>query len=307
MTGSTGSAGRAILRRLLAAGSGPLFGTYRSDPSPAFLAEFAGPLAAGRLRLLRQELAELAPSQGPDADAVVHCAARRLASRCAADPAAAFRDNIEAVHRLVAWSRRRGAGLFLHCSIHSLYADGPAPYRESDPVRATDLQAATKLESEAIVAQGLGAEVRHVILRLPHFYGAGLPCDGVMAAFARAASTGELRISGDGEQTVCFLELGDLAGLISALLENPPPTGIYNAASETIRVKALAERFQKAWREGGKGEPAIRVEGGPQPRSFGLDCGKLFAATSWRPNHLVEEVLHALAAHAEGDPGRSRP
>lgn len=296
VTGATGSAGRAILRHMLAAGSGPLFGIYRSEPSLEFSAEFAVPLAEGRLQLLRQDLADLAPDQGPDVEAVIHCAARRPASRCASDHAAATRDNVEAVHRLVEWSRRREVRLFIHFSIHSVYAAGRPPYRESDPVRATDLQVAAKLESEQIVAQGLGADVRHLILRLPHFYGTELPCDGVIAAFARGARNGELRVSGNGEQTVCFIELRDLANLITTLLADPPPSGIYNVASETIQVRSLAEQFQKAWQEQGRQEPVLRIEGGAHPPGFGLDSGKLFAVSTWRPTHFLNERVRGLAA-----------
>lgn len=294
VTGATGTAGRAILRRLLEAGFGPLYGTHRSDPSPEYLAEFAAALAEGRLRLLRLDLAELTPDQGPAVDAVVHCAARRPASRCLADPEAAARDNVQAVARLVHWSRQRGVGLFIHFSIHSVYAEDRAPYRESDPVRPTDLQVAAKLESEALVAQGCGDAPRHLILRLPHFHGADLPPDGVVAAFAMAGATGELCLAGDGDQTICFIELRDLADLIATLLAAPPPSGIYNAASETLSVRALAEAFQLAWRERGGPVPRLRIQGGPQPASFGLDCGKLLAATTWRPRYLLRDRLCRL-------------
>ncbi len=294
MTGATGAAGRAILRRLLARGFGPLFGTFRSEPPPAFLAEFGEPLAAGHLSLLGLDLAELAPDQGPDVEAVIHCAARRPASRCASDPAAAFRDNVEAVQRLVDWSRHRGVELFVHFSIHSLYAGSEGPFREGDPVRAIGPQAEAKLESEEIVACGLGAHVPHIILRLPHFYGADLPWDGVLAAFARTARAGELRVQGDGKQTVCFIELRDLADLIATLLAAPPPSGVYNAASETLGVESLAGSFQEAWRALGRPEPVLRIEGGQQPSSFGLDCTKLFTATPWRPKHLIGESLRGI-------------
>jgi len=294
VTGATGTAGRAILRRLLEAGFGQLHGTHRNDPSPEYLAEFAAALAEGRLRLLRLDLAELTPEQGPAVDAVVHCAARRPASRCTANPEAAARDNVQAVARLVSWSRQRGVGLFIHFSIHSVYAEGRAPYRESDPVRPTDLQVAAKLESEAIVTQGCGDALRHLILRLPHFHGDDLPPDGVLAAFIRAGAMGELRVAGDGDQTICFIELRDLADLIATLLAEPPPSGIYNAASETLSVRALAEAFQQAWRERGGPVPRLQIQGGPQPSSFGLDCGKLLAATSWRPRHLLQERLCRL-------------
>lgn len=299
VTGATGSAGTIILRRLLTTGHGSLFGTYRSRPSPAFLAEFAVPLAEGRLQLLRQDLAELTPDQGPEVEAVIHCAARRPASRCASDPVAATRDNIVAVRHLVEWSRQRNVGRFLHFSIHSVYAPGRPPYRETDPVLATDIQVAAKLESEAIVAQGLGTGVHHLILRLPHFHGAELPCDGVIAAFVKGARGGELFITGDGEQAVCFIELRDLAELIVELLAAPPPAGIYNAASETITVNALAGIFQQCWREQGHREPALRHVGGAQPAGFGLDMSKLFAASHWRPRHFIEEKIRRLADSPE--------
>lgn len=291
VTGATGSAGRAILNHLLERGIGPLFGTYRSGPAPEFLSGFAAPLGDGRLQLLHMDLADLGPDEGPMVDAIVHCAARRPASRCASDPAAARRDNVEAVERLVGWSRRRGISLFIHCSIHSVYSDGQAPYRETAPVRPTDLQVAAKLESETIIANGFGSDVRYVILRLPHFFGEDLPCDGVLAAFAKAADMGELRVTGNGEQTVCFIELRDLASLIATLLAVPLPSGVYNAASETVGVRALAERFQKVWQESGKAVPALRITGGSQPVSFGLNCEKLFAASPWRPRHLIDEKL----------------
>ncbi len=294
LTGATGTAGRAILRRLLEAGFGPMYGTYRSDPSPEYLADFAAPLADGRLRLHCLDLAVLTPDQGPAVDAVVHCAARRPASRCAADPEAAARDNVQAVERLVSWSRQRGVGLFIHFSIHSVYAEGRAPHQESDPVRPTDLQVAAKLESEAIVAQGCGDALHHLILRLPHFHGADLPPDGVVAAFARAGAAGELRLAGDGNQTVCFIELRDLADLIAILLAEPPPSGIYNAASETLSVRALAEGFQQAWRDRGGPVPRLRIQGGPQPSNYGLDCGKLLAATPWHPRYMLQERLGSL-------------
>jgi nucleoside-diphosphate-sugar epimerase len=296
VTGATGTAGQTILHHLLAAGVAPLFGTYRSDPSPAFLETFSSALAEGRLQLLHQDLAELAENDGPEVDAVVHCAARRPASRCAADPMAAARDNITAVRRLVAWAPRHQVSLFIHCSIHSLYSGANSPYRESDPVRARDLQAEAKLESETLVTQGLPPGIRHIVLRLPHFHGANLPCDGVIAAFAAAASRGELQIAGNGEQAVCFIDLCDLASLVAALLVNPPPAGIYNAASETIRVKDLAASFQSAWEEHGRPSPSIRIKGGSQPPSYGLDCSKLFGVTTWRPRGRVIERIHGLAA-----------
>ncbi len=302
LTGATGNAGRAILRRALAGGLGPVVGTHRSAPSQAFLTEFEAPLAEGRLQLICQDLADLSPDQGPDVDAIVHCAARRHAHRCAADPAAAHRDNVQAVQRLVAWARARQPRTFIHCSIHSVYAPGKAPFRESDPTRATDLQVAAKLESESMLSEGLGQDIRHLILRLPHFYGADLPSDGVLAAFTQGIRAGELRIAGTGEQTVCFMELRDLAELVVTLLEAPPPSGIYNAASETLAVGRLAERFQSLWQAQGGSAPTLRVMGDPPPPSFGLICDKLFAVSPWRPRHRLDEwIARAIAPLGSGN------
>lgn len=302
LTGATGTAGRSILRRLLPARRGPVFGTYRSDPPQGFLTEFEVPLATGQLKLLHQDLAELRPEQGPQVDAIIHCAARRPASRCALDPAAANRDNVLAVRRLVEWARVKGPSTFIHCSIHSVYATGKAPFRESDPTCATDLQVAAKLESESIITEELGRDIGHLILRLPHFYDPDLTPDGVLAAFTSAPPAGELRISGNGEQTVCFIELRDLADLMATLLEAPPPSGIYNAASKTISVGSLARMFQKVWHEQGRPAPALRFMGGPTPPSLGLVCDKLFAVCPWRPRHLLDEwVARAIAPRDPGD------
>lgn len=296
LTGATGNAGRALLRRALAEDLGPVFGIHRSAPPSEFLTEFELPLADGRVRLIQQDLAELRPDQGPEVDAVIHCAARRGARRCAADPIAAHRDNVQAVQRLVGWARTRGPKTFIHCSIHSVYTPGNAPFRESHPTLATDLQVAAKLESEALISEGLGRDVRHLILRLPHFYGAELPSDGVLAAFTRGTRAGELQIAGDGEQTICFIELRDLADLITSLLDTPPPSGIYNAASETIAVGRLAEHFQTLWQAQGGSGPTLRYLGGPPPPSFGLICDKLFAVSPWRPRHRIEAwIARALA------------
>ncbi|HJW33450.1 MAG TPA: NAD(P)-dependent oxidoreductase [Holophagaceae bacterium] len=301
LTGATGNAGRALLRHALAEDLGPVFGIHRSALPPEFLTEFATPLADGRVRLIQQDLAELRPDQGPEVDTVIHCAARRGARRCAADPAAAHRDNVQAVQRLMDWARARGPKTFIHCSIHSVYTPGNAPFRESHPTLATDLQVAAKLESEALISEGLGRDVRHLILRLPHFYGAELPSDGVLAAFTRGTRAGELQITGTGEQTVCFMELRDLADLVFTLLEAPPPSGIYNAASETITVARLAERFQRIWQAQGGPPPTLNFTGGPPPPSFGLVCDKLFAVSPWRPRHRLDEwITQALSPLGSG-------
>ncbi len=127
----------------------------------------------------------------------------------------------------------------------------------------------------------------------------------VVPRFVAQAVTGQpLTIYGDGQQTRCFTDVGDVVQALMRLMETPAARGqVFNVGSTdevTIlelarRVKALAQSdseivfipYAQAYEEGFE-DMRRRVP----------DISKLRALTGWAPRVPLDETLRRMIAHA---------
>jgi UDP-glucose 4-epimerase len=123
----------------------------------------------------------------------------------------------------------------------------------------------------------------------------------VVPTFVKQALTGRpITIHGDGSQSRCFTDVGDVVGALMKLMEHPEAVGeVFNiGSSEEITIRALAERvkaltgshseivcvpYEKAYGEGFEDMPR-RVP----------DLGKIGKLIGYRPSKSLDEILSGV-------------
>lgn len=281
VTGAAGFSGRAIARRLVAAGF-EVVAHRRSAPLAADL------LASPAVSDWQGELAELTGLPA-GVDAVVHAAATSTPTgRADAVPAETLiRDNALASARLVAAARAAGVGRFIYLS--SLSVHGTVAGRSLDastPVRDPDPYGASKLMGESVLAaSGLPA----VAIRLPAVIGAGADRNWPVQVVGRIRRGETVRIyNADGPfNNVVHVE--DLAGWIAALLGTtvmaPGMAAVPVGSSDPVPVRAAVATIAA-----GLGIDAVLEEVvAPRP-SFTIDltaAGQL----GFRPSSTADALM----------------
>jgi len=123
----------------------------------------------------------------------------------------------------------------------------------------------------------------------------------VVPTFVKQALTGRpITIHGDGSQSRCFTDVGDVVGALMKLMEHPAAVGeVFNVgSSEEITIRALAERvkaltgsnseilcisYEKAYGEGFEDMPR-RVP----------DLDKIGKLIGYRPSKSLDEILRGV-------------
>ena len=213
VTGAAGFSGRAIVRRLVAAGC-EVVAQRRSSPLPEDLA------ASAAVTDWPGDLAELDGLPGR-IDAVVHAAATSTPTGGAdAVPAEVLiRDNALATARLVAAAKAAGVGRFVYLS--SLSIHGTVAARSLDattPSRAPDPYGVSKLMGESVLA---AAGTPSVAIRLPAVIGPGAARNWPVQVAGRIRRGELVRVYNADGPFNNVVHVDDLAAWVEALLAAP--------------------------------------------------------------------------------------
>jgi dTDP-4-dehydrorhamnose reductase len=173
------------------------------------------------------------------ADVVVHCAALSGRAQCEADPARAWRVNVEGTERLAAAAAGRGSR-FVFISTDLVFDGDHAPYREDAAVAPLSRYAETKVAAERAVRAVCPDAF---VVRTALMYGPG-PRGGAgsfLAWTVEALKKGEsLRLYTNQIRSPLYAP--DVPRLIALLVSGASP-GIYHAGGpEALSRHAIGQR-----------------------------------------------------------------
>ncbi|MFN3259669.1 MAG: NAD-dependent epimerase/dehydratase family protein [Pikeienuella sp.] len=287
VTGAAGFVGRAVVKRLRAAGH-----------------EVRGSDLAGGAEVaavdLRDRAAVAAWVDEAPVDLTIHAGAVSGPMAVGADLAGTFDVNLGGSVNLLAALR---GGRLVHISSNAVYLGPGAPdgLAETAPVGSDEPYGASKVAAEAAVAAWVGAAgLSAVVLRASSVYGPGRRTAHLMRRLSHAAATGAVAdVSGPEGNLRQFLHVEDLtaaielaAGLVLAM----PPGRLetFNIAGDEwvaeSRIADLAESHL----------PGLRVRRTPPPRrpdegpGGRLDCRRAADRLGWRPRIALEDGLASL-------------
>jgi nucleoside-diphosphate-sugar epimerase len=222
VTGAGGYIGGAVLRACAEAGLPALGGVRRPAAAPDGLSYVVtGDLAQARLAL-------------EGVEAVVHAAG--LGHKRGVPAAAWQARNVDAAVHVARQARAAGVAKFVLVStahVHGRVAAGVVT--DSTPANPMDEYAASKLRAEAAVAEVFGAGLtilRPVAVVGPH-------CPGNLQLLMRFLRRRVPLPLGSIHNRRSFIEAGDLARLVLAVLAAPAPAVVLAANPETIGTPAL--------------------------------------------------------------------
>jgi dTDP-4-dehydrorhamnose reductase len=176
----------------------------------------------------RSQVGQVIADYGPDW--VINSAAMTHVDNCETDDAEAFAVNALGARYTAEAAEKAGAGLIYISTDYVFDGRTLSPYIESDPPAPLNIYGLSKLAGEYT---SRAACRRHYIVRTCGLYGLN-PCWGKGTNFVDkmlelAASRDRLQVVSDEVLTPTFTE--DLASQLSAIIENPPPAGIYHATN----------------------------------------------------------------------------
>ena len=244
-------------------------------------------------------VADLAPgwtARLPDVDTVVWLAQSRRYREFPGGAGDMFRVNEAAFFELLEWARARGVGRVVYASTGSVYAPGPAPWREESATAATTMYSATKLNAERLLAQYAGC-FACVTARVFSVYGPGQQ-GMALASVAGAAFAGRPVTLNDGIGMRCTpIFVDDAAAVFTELARMPLPASplVVNVAGP--EVVTLADVARVAAGLAGR-EPLIERGAGQAPDVI-ADTARLRAML---PDLLFHDLAAGLAATLAGGP-----
>lgn len=265
MTGAAGFLGRAVVRRLRAAGLRVVASDLRAS-SGIVAANLEDPRAAARL------VRRVRPGT------VVHLAGC-AAPRGAAPPEAYHRANAHATLVLLRALAARPPRRFVLASTAEAYGRGRPPFREGDALLPESPYAVSKALAEAFTRAAAAWGIRSVVLRFALLYGEGDDPRRWMAGLLRALRGGPPFRMTRGLQRRDFLHVEDAA---AAVVRAARRAGI---DGETFNVgSGRSERLRDVARI------AARIAGAPLARRVRL------GALPTRPGEIVAYRLSVSAA-----------
>jgi UDP-glucose 4-epimerase len=222
VTGGGGFIGASLVRALEAEGAAVTVVDDGRAAGTALLVGVAARLVPGDLGLMatRGELQPLLAAT----DAVVHLAARTGVPASIADPAADFKDNVDASLALLELARRNGVERFIFASSNAAVGTAEGPISERTVPRPTSPYGAAKLAVEGYLsAYAASYGMTTVAIRFANVYGPyALHKRSVIASFLLAGLKGRpLTVYGDGSQARDLVHVDDLVRLIRASLDAP--------------------------------------------------------------------------------------
>lgn len=306
VTGADGFVGRWVVHALVESGQQVVGAVHPAGPAARSTSH---PPLASPHRTVALDLTDpafIAPLAALEVSAVVHLAAMASVPEAAAEPRRAWQVNllgtVDLLDAVVEGHRQRGSRLptFLYVSTGEVYGAGPdrAVHRETDPIAAFSVYAATKAAAEvAVLAAGRRTGVPVVVARpFPHT-GPGQDRRFVVPALARrvleAQRSGMHEVAtGNLDPVRDLLDVRDVAAAYVALLAAGRPGEVYNVArGEGVRVgdllTMLAERAGVAVHP--VYDPAL-ARAVDIPYLVG-DASRLMERTGWRPRRALADTL----------------
>jgi UDP-glucose 4-epimerase len=229
VTGASGLIGSRLVARL----------AERGDEVHALVRE---PATAPREAywVVAHDLREpLGPETIPAVDAIVHLAHHPHVA-VPEHATALYRLNTMSTQELLEAARRVGARRFVYASSGAVYGFSDAPLRETEPPRARDLYALTKLHAEELV-RAYGEFFEPVVVR-PFFpYGPGQTGRLVSGLIERVRGGEPVTLREGGRPRCNPIYVDDAVRAFVAALDGPAPNLVNVAGGEVVSIAELAE------------------------------------------------------------------
>ena len=106
----------------------------------------------------------------------------------------------------------------------------------------------------------------------------------------RQASTGPLRITGDGRQKRSIIYIDDAIDAFVGMIQNEAKDGVYNCGTENVSILELAEMICAM-----KGSsPSFTPQDETKPADLLISSEKLIGRGYWRPQMKLSEGLKRI-------------
>lgn len=230
-------------------------------------------------------------------DAIVHAAAPAGTKACERNIRDAVRTIVRGSTMVAQCAKACGIERVVHIStqaVYSTYKEREMPLKEESELMPDEIYGALKAEAEYAMSQ-VGA----IQLRLTNVYGRGagfvLKTD-VVGNYIRAAREGkDIIIFGDGSQSVDFVHIDDVSGVVERCIDTEPlEEHVYNVASGTLTsVKVLAETIAGI----AGGSVNVRFQDAPPGKIWPtriLDNARVRSVCPWFPERTLEDGLEEL-------------
>lgn len=233
-------------------------------------------------------------------DAVVNFAAETHVDRSILDAAPFVCTNVLGTQCLLESALRQKVKRFIQISSDEVYGSvPPGEFRsETSNLAPSSPYAASKAAADHMVsAYAHTYGLQTVILRSTNNYGPHqFPEKFIPLMIANAIDKKPLPIFGDGAQERDWMFVDDFCSAVSATLENPEMTGVYNVSAGNSRANVrIAEEI--AAPVGAATSLIAHVQDRPgHDRRYALDSSKFRAATKWNPQTGFAEGLRNTVA-----------
>lgn len=301
VTGGLGFIGSAFVRRALRAGSTVTnldALTYAADRRrvPSDQSGFETHAIDVRDERIQAILAR------SGARALVHFAAETHVTRSELDEARFFDTNMEGTRNVLNAARAAGIELVIHVSTDEVYGpalDHPFTEDEKEPGegRATSAYARSKAVADDLATE-LGTSMHVIVVRPTNCYGPWQHPEKAIPRWATRALSGRpLPVWGDGGYVRDWMHVDDACSAIEVLLEQAPPSGVYNIGpgGEAVSNLEIAQLIADA---AGAARDAVYLTAYDRPdhdRRYAVDSSRL-RALGWEPRVEMRAGLRDTVA-----------